>query len=443
VLQGLDQITDLFLLKGAGIRTRVALVLLGVAGLVVPQVALTLDYMMDLFAAGASIQATSDLDHEVAGARREITTLLLGRGGDTSSGGEERLREIGARLEAPSGVLDEATRAAVGRTRQALQAYSDARRAATERAPQAHPWIQALEDARSEVDLLIARHAATPTDDTGELRRRLRELEAATTGLPGKVAGQALLADLFGPGGLGIPGPRAAGWAALDALDGLRQALATEIKDAARGVRDRVDVANRYLVTLLLVTLVYLVVVIFMLPARLVRPLHHLTAVMRQAGVGHLSGRVRVVGKDEVGQLSAAANELLDRVERFDILKRDRIYQDHRRIRRLAELASQPLAILDTRLRLEHANQAFQRLFNLKKEYEDARLIDLVAGKDAEALRELLEAALRSGEPTQHLLVELQSDQAVTRWQVTIELGRNSTGRVSYLYVWLTPGGGA
>jgi len=207
---------------------------------------------------------------------------------------------------------------------------------------------------------------------------------------------------------------------------------------AADQIKESVDEANRYLITLVLLTLVYIFVVILVLPSRLVRPLVHFSSVMQRAATGQLEVRARVVGDDEMGDMGKGLNTMLERLGTFDRLKRDRIYEDSARLRALGERIEAPIAILDTSFAFEYANQAMRKLLSLNDDYEGRELTSVVEGRQLNDLLGLLDKALKRRRRLEGVVLEIETKQGVKKLTVSTEVGRNRAGQISYLILSLS-----
>jgi len=133
--------------------------------------------------------------------------------------------------------------------------------------------------------------------------------------------------------------------------------------DAAR--RDSlatVDRAERDVVTVLLLTLVAIVLLLFLLPRQVVSPLRRILNVVRRAAQGDYAAEVQMVGGDEVGQMARELNRLLDRVA----LERQEHETLLRTLRQDLELVGrglpQAVCVVDKDLVVTYANTAFETL---------------------------------------------------------------------------------
>ncbi len=448
----LEELADVFSVQNAGIRAKVTIALVGVLALVIPQILLTVAYMVEFFAYGTAVDRLAYAAESVEDLSRQATQLFVDGFPHYEQDLVEQTASI-ARLRDTAGRLAgtfpeysaELQEIAAGVERYG-EVTADGFAELREGTPDEHPWIAALERVRQDLDRSIVRWSLENPNPTADaLARRVQFLEEFASTLPERLVGEALAPSLWQRANNAARWSAAAARSEQLAADILRRISSFEAQLAQRGrqagqaIRTNVDRADRYLITLVLLTIVYITVVILVLPGRLVQPLRHVTSVMQRAGLGHLGVQARVVGTDEVGTLAQTLNQMLRRIRQFDDLKRDRIYEDRNRLRMLADLVPYPLAVLDTRHRVEHANRAFRKLFVLPDPYEDLDLIELVRGPDAAAFREALEGVLRRRRPVRRLAVALTDRRGRHSYLMTVHLGRNRAGLVSYLIVRLEP----
>lgn len=409
-------------MRQAGIRTKVTLAFAGVLVLVLPIVTLTVLYAVEFFDAGGRVEHLSDAGDSVAEVRREAHALFAAASPwseaelafeerqrwalvDRIKGVAEHYPGLARHLEAVSGAID----LAVGQHRDRVEALL-----ATP--PPPHAWVQALDifEAAIEADY-VAYHARPGPPTTFEVAARAQQLEEQLRKLTDHLRNQAWLAEVLATADeraqrVRLQTLRAQEVTAVgDALLALDQRLVSDQRAAGQRIRDSVDRADRFLITLVLLTLVYVAVTIVVLPRRLVQPLRHITSVMRRAGEGRLGVRPRLGGDDEVGRVAAALDAMLGQLERFDDLKRDRIYRDRQLVRRLLELVPCPVCVVDPQLRLEHANDACKTQLSLPEPYEDTSLMARLGGPDAADLQRTLDDALRRGRRVRGLELELDT----------------------------------
>ncbi|TNF26166.1 MAG: HAMP domain-containing protein [Deltaproteobacteria bacterium] len=432
-----------------GFRVRLTLALVGVLALVVPQVVLTVNAMIHLYDGGGEVARLGVLGGRTEALAARVDTLLTSARGlppDGLDGDVERLAHD-LRVQLTGGIdasLAQDLAAALTAWRDVVVTVPAA--PAIDGSIDLPAWLSALVRDREDIlDRLTAWHAEHPDPDARESGTYVAWLEDRIAETAERLQLGALPYEMAGRGiaGAWIAGRshRAAEAARLvrSGFRTLRRSIHDEMSEQAGGIKGEVDAANRYLVTLVLLTLVYVAALILVLPTRLVGPLRHLRAVMDRAAAGHVDAEARALGKDEVGQLGRALNALLRRVRTFDALKRDRIVQDREHIRRLLELVPGAYAILDPQHRIEHANRAFRKLFHLSEDFEDRSLLDLVAGDDLEEFAEILDDALTRRRGVDRMPLTLTSDAGPQVYHLSLEPARNRAGKISALRVRLDP----
>jgi len=432
-----------------GFRFRLTLALVGVLALVVPQVVLTVNAMIRLYEGGGEVARLGDLGARAEALAATADLLLATTEREPPhplAAATDRLSHAVKTELASSPIPDGPARIAAGldRWRQALAVLPAA---ATVDADAPHPWLVAVSERREEdVAAITAWHRQHDAlADPASAATHIAWLDDRLAASPERVLFAALPLEVADHAMVGAwtaaRRHRIAAAAAEVRADfsALRTAIHATMSHEADTIKARVDAANRYLVTLVLLTLVYVAALIVILPGRLVGPLRHLRAVMERAAAGHVDIEARALGKDEMGQLGRALNMLLRRVRTFDTLKRDRIVQDRGHIRRLLDLVPTPYAILDPHHRIEHANGPFRELFALPDDCEDRVLTDALGGDDLDAFANLLDDALTRRRAVDRLALTLRGPSGPRDYLLTLEPARNRAGRVAALRVRLDP----
>jgi hypothetical protein len=461
MFERLEQIGDLISFRDASIRAKVMFAFLGVLLLILPQIVLTVTYMVELFQGGEVVDRSSgaslvlgeihtDLEqHLIApfptsqeefetnqAALAEVTIAL--RSTETQFAElKNKDGRFGTYLEALKAVrgdlatylttLEEDVTVSLGVNRPIK------RREVTSRIDQElddlfRAWDEppivgeeALNSTPEERLLLLRRKASSAiqevvraqnSDDTTRTVNSASQVQRASRTWSQK---RVLLRKM-----------------------GTLQAIVnSENERAAERIKASVDEANRYLITLVLLTLVYIFVIILVLPSRLVRPLVHFTSVVERAATGQLEVRARVAGDDEMGDLGKGLNVMLERLGTFDRLKRDRIYEDDARIRSLGDRLESPLAIVDTHFAFEYANKSMRKLLLLGDGYEGSALMDIMGGRDAHQLVSVLDKALKRRRSLDTIPIELKTAQGLKSLLLSTQIGRNRSGHISYIIVTL------
>jgi len=170
-----------------------------------------------------------------------------------------------------------------------------------------------------------------------------------------------------------------------------------ELRQRMDGLGDR---AFRDVVTLAALSLVVLVALTLVAPARLLAPLSRLAHLIRQTEGGNLRVVRGQVDGDEIGELTGRLHHALQELERFDELKRRKIAALAAQRSQLLELLPAPAVLVDAEGRLLAASASFRRLFTPGGEAElDQPLLQVLGGQKTGlapllASRETVEAAL-------------------------------------------------
>ena len=211
--------------------------------------------------------------------------------------------------------------------------------------------------------------------------------------------------------------------------------------DSAAELLQAVDAANRNLVTLALALLVYLGYLYLFLPSRLLASFARIRATLRQARSGDLAVRAPTEGDDDAAVLSREFNAMMEVIERFDLRKRQKIYQDAQVIRALGAHLGTPFALLGLEGRIDAANAAFWTLLERPAPASGVRphMSDLV-GVGARQLSDLVARSLEARRPIEDHPVVVQGSDGVER-SLTMSAApvRSTDARLTHLLVTLRP----
>ena len=457
MLQRIEQIGSYLSLRDASIRTKVVLAFLGVLLLILPQIFLTVSYMVELFENGESVGRSSSASLTVGEIHSKIEQNFLAPYPVTLeafTAHHDAVQEVAGLIEETEqsfGALEARDArfavyvAALSDIRKSLKTYGDELRIQVEANVLLEPSIKRREvtsRVHQELDDLTRAwdepplegedvNLQTPEDRLNILRkltfRAIKDVVSAQN------QDDSVTALRVSRGLMQANDMWTQRRTILGSVGELRARVNSENAMAAEEIKRSVNEANRYLITLVLLTLVYIFIVILVLPSRLVRPLVHFTSVMERAATGQLDVRARVVGDDEMGDMGKRFNIMLERLGTFDRLKRDRIYEDGARIHSLGDRIDHPLAILDTNLAFEYANSSMRKLLALSDDLEGRELYTVVGGDDARDLVALLDKTLKRRRRLDGVVLQLETKHGTKTLAVSTEVGRNRAGQISYL----------
>lgn len=138
--------------------------------------------------------------------------------------------------------------------------------------------------------------------------------------------------------------------------------LVSQAQQSLNLTRDRL---YRDVITLTALSLLALGLAAVVLPARLLRPLRRLTALVRQAEEGNLEVTLSEVTPDEVGELAERMNGVLQELAKFDRLKRAKISALAAQRNELLDRIEIPVALLDANARILRLSARFSAAFNV------------------------------------------------------------------------------
>jgi len=192
--------------------------------------------------------------------------------------------------------------------------------------------------------------------------------------------------------------------------------------------------ASRNLVSLTILAFIFVAALIVMLPARLVRPLRHITEVIRQAAEGKYGVTVQIDTQDEVGQLAQAFQKTMVRVRDFDERKKDRIVEDGAKIDALIRHMPMAAAILNRGYVIEVANDNFNHLFELTDQDVDQPWPDGFA-EGSERIRQVLDSVVNHREALVKQVVTVHGGQGPLSLEMSVDYCRDRAGKVGFVLV--------
>lgn len=139
----------------------------------------------------------------------------------------------------------------------------------------------------------------------------------------------------------------------------LEKRLAEQQSRVARVAGD----ANRLIVSLLLLLLLYVAFLVIAGPARLTQPLTRMAALLTQAKTGNLNFSAASVHTDEVGELEQLFNQMLATMARFDEKKKQQLILARNRLRVVSNRLGVPLVAIDHDGQIDFANRPFTERF--------------------------------------------------------------------------------
>ena len=387
-----------------GIPGKVRLALVGVLLLILPQVALTLYYLIELSKSSAILASRSQSVAVVAELRAGFRSLQV-PDALTSTEETERgyLRGVDA-LSTRARALD-ADDVDIGAQYQAIADHLHGVRRAAAR------WFSAVRRARdvaSGAQALKSILSGSPSQtgiDLGPLRDNIAEASAAL--------------ELR--------------------FDAAVSHYADDLTIEQDYVKRLLDHADRNLIALTMLTCIYLAGLFLVLPGRLLRPLSRITQVIRQAEDGKLDLVVNDPSSDAVGLLARTLNRTFERIRAFDERKKDRIVEDGAKLEALLGHLGYPAAILTTGHVVDTANRAFRDVFGLTDADAETPLPAIMSEGGA-ALRQLLDRASHHREALSDVAVQVVGRDGPARpFAATIDVCRDRRGRVSHVLLLLRP----
>jgi len=119
--------------------------------------------------------------------------------------------------------------------------------------------------------------------------------------------------------------------------------------------------AKRNIVTVILLTFMISIYLIFIFPARIVKPISTVINMVRQAESGNYDISIPSASRDEVGELATFLNRMMRQVKEHDLLKTRKIAQQQRKVETIANAVREGVLILNHEREIAVINKILQQ----------------------------------------------------------------------------------
>jgi HAMP domain-containing protein len=206
-----------------------------------------------------------------------------------------------------------------------------------------------------------------------------------------------------------------------------RKRAAESIRNESNYIEQVLGHANRNLVTLLLLTVVYLLVLLIILPRQILEPIKRLARLIRRVEPQQLIAYAQSGAGDELSELAGNLHETLERRRRFDANKSEQIVNDQAKLSKLMGVIDHPVAIITRDYLIELANPALGEFLGMKELSDEVRFPQLFS-QGGTALRKLIDSALNQRQDVDSLPIQLSGAMGDCRAHVTIKAIRARGG---------------
>ena len=156
----------------------------------------------------------------------------------------------------------------------------------------------------------------------------------------------------------------------------LVQTLANRLGEQGRNGLQRhrfeVDVftarAKRNILTIIIITFMISIYLLFVFPARIVKPISTITKIIRRAETGDYDISIPFVTQDEIGELAIFFNRMIKQVKEYDLLKTEKIAQQQKKVEAIANSVKEGILILNHESEITVINRKLQDAFSWSSE---------------------------------------------------------------------------
>lgn len=119
--------------------------------------------------------------------------------------------------------------------------------------------------------------------------------------------------------------------------------------------------AKRNISTVIFLTFIISIYLIFIFPGRIVKPISNITNMVRQAESGNYDVSIPSASRDEVGELATFLNRMMRQVKEYDTLKTRKIAQQQRKVETIANAVREGILILNHEREITVINKILQQ----------------------------------------------------------------------------------
>lgn len=186
--------------------------------------------------------------------------------------------------------------------------------------------------------------------------------------------------------------------------------------------------AKRNIITILLLTFLISVYLIFVFPARIVRPISVITNIIRRAEGGDYDVTIPFITQDEIGELASFFNRMMQQVKKYDRLKTEKIAQQQKKVEAIANAVREGVLILNHEKEIAVINKTLQEKLGWNHDCLNKNIADVDSQGELSKIVEAL-----GGMQTNVLdkKVKLKNSQnESTFWHVRLTVLRKENGNV-------------
>lgn len=156
----------------------------------------------------------------------------------------------------------------------------------------------------------------------------------------------------------------------------LVQVLANNLGERARNSlqvhRFEVDIftarAKRNILTIIIITFMLSIYLLFVLPSRIVKPIATITNIARRAETGDYDISIPFATRDEIGELALFFNRMIKQVKEYDALKTEKIAQQQKKVEAIANSVNEGVLLLNHENEIAVINRTLQEALGWSNE---------------------------------------------------------------------------
>lgn len=155
------------------------------------------------------------------------------------------------------------------------------------------------------------------------------------------------------------------------------------LEEAKQHIKNFKEIGEKYasrgernILVVLILTFVFVVYLIVVLPERIVMPIKRLSTFVRRIEKGDLKVAIKGFPRDEIGELVYHLSRMLIQVRKVDGLKTQKIHESERKFKFLINTIKEGIIVLNDELRLLSANKPALRIIGADSDVIEERSIE-------------------------------------------------------------------
>jgi nitrogen fixation/metabolism regulation signal transduction histidine kinase len=186
--------------------------------------------------------------------------------------------------------------------------------------------------------------------------------------------------------------------------------------------------------TVLIITLVFVIILIVVLPERIVIPIRRLSRFIQQVERGNLNVTMKGFPEDEIGNLVFHFSKMLNRMKRIDTLKTQKIHESERKSKFIIESVAEGVLVLNDELRILTWNKPVLTIIGIDSETIEQRSLKDI--KEVHDLEKKVTKPFKNGEKIDDFVFTNKNGE---KYLIKVLVLRDMTGKPMGMVILFKP----